>query len=161
MTLQRQDSEEQLAEIRSAHQRRLFHLRLRQAREGKDTPPEVATEIEDIEYKLRETGVAEKVVNGGAIRDTKVLQVLRELAPNEVLVKTQMLQQLAIEDIHDDIGAIREEQGESRGQREAHRQAIDSLRKDARLAAIVLLLLILLGNCSTWAVLFYLFQRGG
>lgn len=41
-----------IAELRSAHEARLRVLRLRAARAGNDAPPEVLTEIEDIERKL-------------------------------------------------------------------------------------------------------------
>ncbi len=43
------------AEERKEHERRLKHLRIRAAKQGVNTPPEVLTEIEDIQRLLDDT----------------------------------------------------------------------------------------------------------
>ena len=54
--------ETSIAELRQAHEARLRFLRLRAAREGNDTPPEVLTEIEDIESRLDQLAETLQVV---------------------------------------------------------------------------------------------------
>jgi len=49
-----QTARSNLAELRREHERRKRYLELKAARSGNDTPPEVATEIEDIDLKIAE-----------------------------------------------------------------------------------------------------------
>lgn len=52
------EQQSSLSDIITAHERRLHKLRLREAREGNDTPPQVLNEIEQIESELMQIKAA-------------------------------------------------------------------------------------------------------
>lgn len=177
MALQRHKDE--FAELRTALERRLRQQQLKAATLGVNTPSEIITEIEDYERKLAELDVAEKVINGGAVSE-EVLKVLRQLAPNDVVIKTQFVQQMELRDLRkeliDGLASRREETAEAieevKGEVGKVRDQVGVLsvemgKLSVRMASLrtltlALLLSMVLGGCTTWAILIYLLvQRTG
>ena len=173
MTTERQTmpyaDQRKIDDIRDALERRLHVLQVQQATLGLETPPHITTEIEQIERRLSEWTVAAKVLNGGAVSE-EVLRWLRQLAPNDLVIKTQMLQQMELRDLRKELqDGLEHRRTETESAIDGVRDEVGALRIDLgvfgrnvaslRTAVLALVLVGIIGGCATWGMLLYLLSQ--
>jgi hypothetical protein len=163
------DNQRKIDEIRDALEARLHVLQVQQASLGLETPPHITTEIESIERRLGEWTVAAKVLNGGAVSE-EVLRILRQLAPGDLVIKTQMMQQMELRDLRTELErGLEQRRVETTEKIDEVRDEVGALRTDLgtvgrnvaglRMAVLALVIAILVGGCATWGMLIYLLTQ--